>query len=147
MKLERRAELVVRDDDADRTAARDKRNVQRGSDAHPASDLLIDLGIVEHGVDSLAPSALEDAARLRAAELELHPDEAVCVGAFAVGCRDAETLAPRLGQSDEHEPRVDEAPQPACDEAEQRLELELAGERVPISFSDSRWRSHRVDVS
>ena len=35
-----------------------------------------------------------------------------------------------VGQRDQHEPRVDELPQAARDEGEQRLELELGGERV-----------------
>ena len=52
----RRAELVVRDDDADRATLDDERDVQGRANAHAASDLLVDLGIVEHGVDALAAS-------------------------------------------------------------------------------------------
>ena len=35
-----------------------------------------------------------------------------------------------FGESDEHEPRLDQTPQPPRDQAEQRLELELGGECV-----------------
>ena len=43
---------------------------------------------------------------------------------------DAEPLDAGLGQRDQHEPGLDESPQPRRDETEQRLELELARERV-----------------
>ena len=51
--------------------------------------------------------------------------------ALAIGCGDAEVLASSLGKSDENEPGADEIAQPSCDEAEERLELELSRERVP----------------
>ena len=55
--------LVVRDHDADRPAAHDQRHEERRVHAEPAGGLLVDLRIVEHGVDALAAAALEHAAR------------------------------------------------------------------------------------
>ena len=118
------------DDDSDRASLGHEWNVQSGPDSHSPRGLLIDLGVVEHRIDAFAPSALEDAARLRASELELHSDETVRVGAFAVRGCDAEALASRLGQGDQYEPRVDERSKPSRDETEQRLELELPREGV-----------------
>ena len=103
------------DHDAYRTALGEKRDVQRGANTHPPSDLLVHLGIFKDGVDALATSALEHASGLRASKLELDADEAVCVGTLAIGCGDAETLASSLGESDENEPGVDEIAQPSCD--------------------------------
>ena len=64
---------VVRHDDADRRAADHERNVEARVDAEPADRLLVDLGILEHRVDPLAPAALEDAAHLGVVEVELIP--------------------------------------------------------------------------
>ena len=118
------------DHDAYRTALGEKRDVQRGANTHSPSDLLVHLGIFQDGVDALATSALEHASGLRGSELEFDADEAVCVGTLAIGRGDAQTLASSLGESDENEPGVDEIAQPSCDQAEEGLELELAGERV-----------------
>ena len=79
-------------------------------------------------VDALATSALEHASGLRAAELEFDADNAVRV-ALAIGRGDAQMLAVRR-ESDEDEPRIDELAQPAATRPQERLELELAGERV-----------------
>lgn len=46
-------------------------------DAKPPDCLLVDLRILEDGVDSLAAAALEDSARFRARELETHADDTV----------------------------------------------------------------------
>ena len=122
-------ELVVRDHDTYRNSLGEKRDIQRGANTHPASNLLVHLGIVEDGVDALATSALEHTSGLRPSELEFDADEAVCIGTLAIGCGDAELLASSLGESDENEPGVDEIAQPSCDQAEERLELELAPAR------------------
>ncbi len=119
--------LVVRRDDSDRAALDDERHVERRGDAEVAGDRLVDLRVVEDGVDALAPPALEDAPDLRAVQLELRPDHAV--GSFAVGGRDAQGVA-RVRERDEHEPGVHELAQAASRHGQQRLELELGGERV-----------------
>ena len=124
----RRAELVVSDDDAHRPTAHQERNVESRRDAHSASGLLIDLRIVQHRVDPLAVPPLQDAARLRAAELERHPDQAVCIRAFSVGGSDAQRVGAGVAERDEHEPGLDETSQPPRDQAEQWLELEFARE-------------------
>ncbi len=58
-----RPELVVGDDDADRPLVRDQRHVDPGSRVELASEALVDVGVVEHGVDALAPSAFQDERR------------------------------------------------------------------------------------
>ena len=90
MKLELAPEFVVRDDHAQRPPTDDERDVERRPDAHPASGLLVDLGIVQNGIDPLATPSLENTARLRASELELHSHESVRVRPLSVGCSDTE---------------------------------------------------------
>src|SRR5262245_21361496 len=98
--------------------------------AYPASDGLVELGIVQHGVDSFASHALEDASGLRASELELDARETVGVRVFPVGRDDPEPLGVAIRQGDEHHSGVDETPEPLGDEHEQGIELELAGEGI-----------------
>ena len=118
------------DDDAHRPPAHDERNVERGRDAHSASSLLIDLRVVQHGVDPLAPSPLEYTARLRAAELERHSDQAVCIRAFSVGCSDAEPVGAGVGRAMSTSRAWMRLLSLPRDQAEQRLELEFARECV-----------------
>ena len=117
--------LVVRDDDADRAPTSDQRDVERRADAELPRRLLIDLRVLEHGVDPFAAAPLEHATCLRPSELETGSDDAV--RALALGCSDRHGVA--LRERDQDESRVDELPQPPSDEAEQRLELDLGGER------------------
>ena len=139
----RRSLLVVRDHDADRPSAHDQRHVQRRVDAEPTGRLLVDLRIVEQRVDPLAAAALEHASRLRAAECELHPRDAV--GALALGRRHPQHVA--LRERDQDELRVDELLQPARDEARSGSSSSSETSALPISFSDSNWRSQRVELS
>src|SRR5947207_8773452 len=60
-----RAELVVRRDQADRSRPCDERDPEPAARAEPPNDVAVDLGVVENGVASLAPSALENPAALR----------------------------------------------------------------------------------
>ena len=120
-----------------RSAERRAPNARRAG-ASPAGRLRI----VEHGVDALAAPALEHAARLRAAERELHPGDAV--GALALGRGDTQR-SPSGGRSGRASPR--QLLQPARDEREQRLQLELRDERVADLLQRLDWRSQRVELS
>ena len=59
------AAMVVREHDPDRAVSREQRHVEPGHRTKLAGDLLHDLRVVEHRVDTLAPSAREHSARLR----------------------------------------------------------------------------------
>ena len=59
-------ELVVHGDDPDRPAACDERHEQPGADSHPSRLILVDLRVVEDGVDARALAPLEHAAALGA---------------------------------------------------------------------------------
>ena len=110
-------------DDADRRAAHRERQVHRRGDPEPARDALVDLGVVHDGVDPLGVAALEHAADLGRAPIELHADQVV-----APRRRDDRERPLTVGQCDQHEPRPDELPHPSRDEIEQRLELHLRRE-------------------
>ena len=139
------AELVVRDDDADRLAAHDQRHVDRGGDAELAGDALVDLGVVDDGVDALGLPALEHASDLRRAELEACPEEVVGTGTRGRG--DAEPAA-GVGQRDQHEPRLDELLQCAGRRATSSGPSSTSeASALPISLSVSSSRSQRVDDS
>ena len=125
-----RAELVVRDHDSDRPAAHDQRNEERRAHAHPLRGLLIDLRVVLDRVDPLARPALEDSSRLGAADRERHAHEPVGVLILAVGGGNAKLAATRHGKRDQHEASVDETAEPARDQLEQAVELELSGDRI-----------------
>ncbi len=124
----------------------EKRDVQRRANAHPASDLLVHLGVVEHGVDTLAASRAgarvrssshRARARRRRGRMRRSPRRRLR--------RCGDGSRPASGKSDEDEPGGDEIAESSCDEAEERLELELApASASPISPRDSRWRSQRV---
>ena len=123
-----RAEVVVRDDDPDRFPLRDERHVQARVDAEAACGRLVDLGVLEDGVDPLAAAAVDDASHLRVVEVELHAREPV--GALAVGGSNDQPVA-RPRQGDQDDAGLDQLPQPAGDEVEQRRQLELRGECDP----------------
>ena len=95
-KAQGRAQLVVRHNDPHRPPSHDERDIKSRPDAHTSCGLLVDLRIVEDGVDPLTSPALEYATRLRTAEFELHPHEAVCIGTFSIGCPDPKSLRHRL---------------------------------------------------
>ena len=59
-----RDELVARDDDPDQLRPEPERHVQRRQHPELPGELEIGFRVLDHGVDALAPSALEDAARL-----------------------------------------------------------------------------------
>ena len=138
-----RAGLVVRDHDSDRAAARDQRDVERRVDAEPPRRLLVDLRILEHRVDALAAAPLEHTARLRAGELQAHADDAV--GAFALGRRDRRRLA--LGSAMSTSRASTSSRSRPATSASSGSSSSSDASAVPISFSDSSWRSHRVDDS
>jgi hypothetical protein len=115
----------VRDQHADRTVACAQRHVQAGARTEPTSDVLIHLWILEQRVDALAATALEDASRLRVVLEQL--ERRHFGSAVAVSCRDAQARGAR--QRDRDEPRADQLAQPARDEVEEWVELELADER------------------
>ena len=126
---ERRAGVlaVMGDDDPDRPPACDERHVESRADAEPPRCPMVDLRIVQDGVDALAPPPLEHATGLRAVECEGHADDPVCP--VSVGRGDSQLTA--VGKRDQDEPGVDELPQLLRDDAEERLELELRDEGVP----------------
>ena len=66
--------LVVSDDDADRVASDDERDVQRRRDAESPRELVVDLGIVDERVHALASPALKHSHALRGAR-DLAADE------------------------------------------------------------------------
>ena len=123
----RRPLLVVGDQHPDPPPAHDERDIQARMDAEPARRRLVDLGVLEHGVDALAPRPFEDASRLGGRELEPHAGDAVAP--VTLGRSDPQCVP--LRQRDQDEPGADELPQAPGDEREQRLELELRGEREP----------------
>src|SRR5919199_5812380 len=119
--------LVERDHDADWSIADEQRYVQRGARAEPACDRLIDLRIVEERGDVLASPPLEDAAGLRILR-HLCPEERISTVAGR-GVDAKRSL--RRRQLDQDGPRIDELPQPTCDEFEQARQLDLSDERIP----------------
>ena len=137
-----RARFVVGDDDADRTSADDERNVEPRTDAEPASRLLVDLGILEHRVDPLAAAALEDAAGLRAAErreaCRRSPYPAV-----AVGGGDRERVAGPGSAISTSRASTSSRRRRATSSSSGSSSISEAS-ALPISFSDSSWRSQRV---
>ncbi len=64
-------------DDADRRAPDREGQVHRRGDAELARDALVDLGVVDDGVDPLGVAALEHTPDLGRARAELHPDKVV----------------------------------------------------------------------
>ena len=117
--------LVVRRDHADRLVAHEERDVEGAARAEPPRRLLLDLGIVEDGVDALAPPPGEHAHRLRARR-ELEPG--VLLGPVPRDRGHPQPVA--LRQRDRDEPRVDELAEPSGDELEERVEVELRDEDV-----------------
>ena len=75
-----------------------QRHVQPGANAHPPRLLLVDLGIVEDGVDARALPALEHAARLGAAAAQAVAEQAVSRFTLAVDRGDPQ-LAVRAGSA------------------------------------------------
>ena len=90
-----------------------------------ARDALVDLGVVDDGVHALGVPALEHAPDLRGAQLELDSDEVVAAGPGGHVQR-----PPGVRQRDQDDPRLDELLHAACHEPEERLELDLGGERA-----------------
>ena len=127
----RAPELVVGDDDADASTLGNERDVESRANAHPTSDLLIQLGVVEHEVDTFAPPALEHPSGLGATELELDPREAVRVVSVSVCRGDLETVAVGGGKRNQDEAGTDEVAESMRDESEEGLELDLSRESVP----------------
>ena len=124
-------------------AARDERHVERRVDAEPPRGLLVDLRIVEHRVDALAPTALEHAARLRAAELELASRRPrTC--RLAVGGRDAQRRR-RPGSAIRTSRASTSSRSRRATSASSGSSSSSEASALPISFSDSSWRSQRVD--
>src|SRR5205085_10792130 len=100
---------------------------EAGPGTDPAGDLLVDLGVVEHGLGSLRPTTLEHAGVLGAVTVELDSEKSL--GALTLRRLDAQLVRAR-GQGDGDEPRADQLPQPRRDQLEQRSELELARKGV-----------------
>jgi hypothetical protein len=96
-------------------------------DAETTGGGLVDLRILEHRVDALASTAVEDATGLRRSVLQRHAVESERPLALR-GCHAKRPV--RVRQRDQHDARVHELPKPACDQREQWLELELRRERV-----------------
>ena len=113
--------------------------------AELAGDALVDLRVVDDGVDALAVPALEHAADLRRAELERHADE--IVRRLAVGAATASEPWPSGSAISTSRASTSSRSRRATS-VEQRLELDSPRRaRSPISLSDSSWRSQRVDDS
>ena len=66
-------DLVMGDDDADRPAVDDERHVEGGASAEPARELVVDLGVVDDHVDSLAATSFEHPPCLRGASFPRWP--------------------------------------------------------------------------
>ena len=82
----------MRYDDSDRSSPDREWDVKGRVNTHPPSDLLIELGIVEHRVDPLASAPNENATRLRSTEFQVHSDKPIRIGAFSVRCRDPQPI-------------------------------------------------------
>ena len=124
-----RAELVVRLDHADHALPRGERHPEPRPRAEPARQLLVDLRVVDHGVDALAAAALEhDGRSSTSSGGSVWPTSSSAPSPAAAATRSS-SLAGR--QQDDDEPRVEQLAQPPRDEVEQRLELGLGRERVP----------------
>jgi hypothetical protein len=121
------ANLVVRDQHADRPLAREQRHVEAGRRPQPPGDVLVDLGVLHERVDPFAAPAFEHSPGLRL--MGEKADRREIVGAFAVGGRNAKPISG--GECDGDEPGADELSQASSDQVEQRLELQLADERCP----------------
>ena len=140
----RLALLVVRDHHADRPPAGDERHEQSRANTEPPRRLLVDLGVVQHRVDALAAAALQDASRLRARELEL---------ASRRRRTRPRPRPPRRAASRRPAARSARAARPtsSCrrpatsDRSGSSSNSEASA--LPISFSDSSWRSQRVELS
>jgi hypothetical protein len=120
------ADLVVRDEHADRSITSEERYVETGRRAQPSGNVLVHLRILEKRVDALASSALEHSSCLRVT-LEV-ADRGEIARAFAVRRGDSQALAGRQGDRDEA--CADQLAEACGDEVEQRLELELSDERT-----------------
>ena len=82
-------------EDADGPVARDERDVEARACGETPRHVLVDLGVVDHRVDALAPAPLEHAAALRLGTRHRHADE--IVGAFAGRGREAQLVLARSG--------------------------------------------------
>ena len=113
------AELVVDDDDPDRTAARDQGDVDARANAQPPCVVLIDLGVVDDRVDA---GACRRCSTCRSSLRAVDPlAEQAGSGVAAVDCRDAQLVAVR--QSDQREPRLDQVAKAAADQLEHETDV------------------------
>jgi hypothetical protein len=119
--------LVVGDDHADRPTAHDQRHVEACACADWPADAVVDLGVIEQGVDAFAAPAREDAAALRARRLQ--PETNDLLGVLAVGCGDREG-AVGLWHGDREQTRIDEVAQAPCRQLQQARQGDFGRERV-----------------
>ena len=121
------AELVVDRDDADRLAAHDERQVDRGRDPELTGDALVDLRVVDDGVDALGRAR----GRARGRPSSSRSRGSVPTRSASPAAAATASEPSSVGQGDQHDPRLDEVPHPSRDEREQRFQLHFRGERVP----------------
>ena len=139
----RGAALVVGDHDADRLAAHDERHVERRVDAEPACDLLVDLGSSRiESTRSLRPRSSTRPAfeRSIASSMPATPKE---LSPSAAAIRSDSPSGSAI--------RTSRASTSSC---KRRATMPSSGSSsssdasaLPISFSDSSWRSQRVELS
>ena len=121
-----RSELVVGDDHADSFVAGEQRHEEAASRPNLARRLLMHLGILQDGIDALAPPAVKHAARLRTVARE---HEAEHLGESFPG-RSLYAQLVADWTRDRDDPRADELSETSRNEVEQTREIELTDEGV-----------------
>ena len=119
--------LVVSRQHTDRPSPDEQRHPEACASAEQTHRLVVDVGVVQDRVDTLALATFEDAPALRGRAGDRRGGE---LGLVAGHRREAQfVLAAR--EQDEDEPGVEQLPQPAGDQVEQPAEVGFRRERVP----------------